>query len=157
MGAGSTFTVCIPAFAETKLKETGVPEESVKTDLKPELLNVLFVEDNLSNQFVFEKFLSGTANVDFAGDGETALNLIENKNYGLIFMDINLGSGIDGIETVRLIRELEYYKNIPVVALTGYAMEHDKDYFLSHNFDYFVVKPFSKVDLLNVIKEIKKS
>jgi len=157
VGAGSTFSVCLPAFTEIKIKESEISEDAVESDLKSELLNVLFVEDNLSNQFVFEKFLTGIANVEFAADGETAMKLIENKSYKLIFMDINLGSGIDGIETARLIRKSESYKDIPIVALTGYAMEHDKDYFLSHNFDYFVVKPFSKIDLLNVINEVKKS
>ena len=70
-------------------------------------------------------------------------------------MDINLGLGIDGIEVTKEIRKIDSYKNIPVIALTGYALEQDRDYFLSHGFDYFVVKPFSKGDLLNVINQFK--
>jgi signal transduction histidine kinase len=155
-GAGSTFTIFISAFAEIETELPAGAEKISKSESKHDLVNVLFVEDNPSNQFVFERFLHGVVNVDFASDGNTALNLVKNNKYGIIFMDINLGLGIDGIEVTKRIRSNESLKNIPVVALTGYAMEHDREYFLSNGFDYFVVKPFSKADLFNVINEINK-
>jgi CheY-like chemotaxis protein len=45
-------------------------------------------------------------------------------------------------------------KNIPIAALTGYAMEHDKELFLKNGFDYFIIKPFGRSDLMNVINEV---
>lgn len=153
-GVGSTFTINIPASNEPEIKTTSTAEEMKETP-KNDLLTILFVEDNLPNQFVFERFLNKVANVDFAVDGETALKMVKEKKYEIIFMDINLGLGIDGVETTRLIKEFEEYKNTPIVSLTGYAMEHDREYFLSHGFDHFIIKPFSKMDLLNVINEIK--
>jgi signal transduction histidine kinase/CheY-like chemotaxis protein len=152
-GIGSTFTVNIPAFKIINVYTE--PEKEIQAK-KEDFLNILFVEDNLSNQYVFKKFIENTVNVDFASTGENAIEFINIKKYDLIFLDINLGTGIDGIEVLKRIRKIESYKNTPVAALTGYAMEHDRDHFLSNGFDYFVIKPFGRSDLMNVINEIKK-
>lgn len=152
---GSTFTFTLPAHKEAKEIEILKDNKDKYSKEKSKLLNILFVEDNPSNQFVFQKFLINTANVEFASNGDEAFELVYNKIYDLIFMDINLGLGIDGIEVTKEIRKIDTYKNVPVIALTGYALEQDRDYFLSHGFDYFVVKPFSKSDLLNVINQFK--
>ncbi|MCX6164142.1 MAG: ATP-binding protein, partial [Ignavibacteriae bacterium] len=154
-GIGSTFTFTLPAFREIKDAELLKIDLDKSDKVKSKLLNILFVEDNPSNQFVFQKFLTNIANVEFASNGDEAFELVYDKIYDLIFMDINLGLGMDGIEVTKEIRKIDSYKNIPVIALTGYALEQDRDYFLSHGFDYFVVKPFSKSDLFNVINHFK--
>lgn len=151
-GIGTTFTVFVPAFKIISMAEE--TEEIIK-EKKDKPINVLFVEDNPSNQYVFKKFIEDIVNVDFASTGENALEFVKIKKYDLIFMDINLGPGMDGIETQKRIRETEDTSGIPVAALTGYAMEHDREHFLANGFDYFVVKPFGKNDLLNVINDIK--
>jgi signal transduction histidine kinase/ActR/RegA family two-component response regulator len=153
-GMGSTFTVNLPAYKIAKgLKET----ISTTTQEKLKLLNILLVEDNTSNQFVFKKFLENIVKVDIASDGQIALELIKNNMYDIIFMDINLGLGMDGIKTTNEIKKIDAYKNIPVAALTGYAMEHDRDYFLKNGFDFFIIKPYTKNDLVAVINRIKQT
>ncbi|MBI5404516.1 MAG: response regulator [Ignavibacteriae bacterium] len=151
-GIGTTFTVFIPAFKIINMEEE-MEKDISGQKVKP--LNVLFVEDNPSNQYVFKKFIEDVVNVDFASTGENALEFVKIKHYDLIFMDINLGPGMDGIETLKKIRETEGKENLIVAALTGYAMENDREHFLSCGFDYFIVKPFGKNDLLNVINDIK--
>jgi len=152
LGIGSTFTIYLPAY-----KIIDVPNETEhKTKkVKSKLLNILLVEDNPSNQFVFTKYLENIVHVDVAPDGIIALELIKNKKYDMIFMDINLGAGIDGIETRKEIKKIDAYKNIPIAALTGYAMDQDRNYFLSQGFDFFIIKPFSKSDLMDVINNLK--
>jgi signal transduction histidine kinase/CheY-like chemotaxis protein len=154
-GIGSTFTFTLPAQKELKVPEILKDDKGKSGKVKSKLLNILFVEDNPSNQFVFQKFLTNIANVEFASNGDEAFELVYDKVYDIVFMDINLGLGMDGIEVTKEIRKIDSYKNIPIIALTGYALEQDRDYFLSHGFDYFVVKPFSKSDLLNVINQFK--
>jgi signal transduction histidine kinase/CheY-like chemotaxis protein len=149
---GSTFTIFLPAY---KIAEGMKMTEPKTTKEKSKSLNILLVEDNPSNQFVFTKYLENIVQVDVASDGQDALELIKSKMYDMIFMDINLGTGIDGIETRKEIKNIDAYKNIPIAALTGYAMEHDKDYFLSKGFDFFIIKPFSKSDLIDVVNHIK--
>ena len=69
-------------------------------------------------------------------------------------MDINLGVGLDGVETTREIRKLKGYSSTPVVALTGYAMESDKDKFLSVGFTHYLAKPFDKKDIISLVEDI---
>lgn len=151
-GVGSIFTINMPAFKIINVYTQ--PEKEISAE-KEKLLNILFVEDNLSNQYVFKKFIETSVNVDFASNGEIAIEFVNIKKYDLIFLDINLGAGIDGIEVLKRIRKIESYKNTPIIALTGYAMEHDRENFLSNGFDYFVMKPFGRSDLMNVINEVK--
>lgn len=153
-GEGSTFSIHIPAL---KVLEESKDKKSIGKRVKSsdsKLLNALFVEDNTSNQFIFERFLTDLINVEFASNGLEALELTDNKKYDVIFMDINLGVGIDGIKTMKEIKKNDNYSNTPFVALTGYAMEHDRDYFLSEGFNYFIVKPFSKNDLITIVNQI---
>lgn len=150
-GIGSTFTICIPAFRILNIEIE--PASEIQTD-KKQLTEILFVEDNPSNQYVFKKFIENSCNVEFASTGEEAVNLANKKIYDLIFMDINLGSGIDGIEAMKQIKNIYTGKNVPIAALTGYAMEHDKELFLKNGFDYFIIKPFGRSDLMNVINEV---
>jgi len=151
-GIGSTFSVYLPAFIILTMQEK---QGEVKTSGNKNLLNVLFVEDNPSNQYVFKKFLENEINVDFASNGENALDFVKIKKYDLVFMDINLGPGIDGIEVFKQIKKMDNYVDTPVAALTGYAMEHDKEHFLAIGFDYFIIKPFGRNDLMIVIEEVK--
>lgn len=156
-GVGSTFIVKIPALKINLEQKTTVVKIKKGKSSDKKLPKILFVEDNLSNQFVFDKFLTDTANVEFAENGIDALKIIDKHKFDIIFMDINLGSGMDGIETMKEIKKNEKYLNTPFIALTGYAMEHDRDYFLSQGFNYFMVKPFGKNDLITVVNQILRA
>lgn len=72
-------------------------------------------------------------------------------------LDINLGSGMDGLELMQKIRENSYYKNIPVVAVTAYAAESDKTEFLAKGFNYYISKPFTQKELFKLLNEIFSS
>lgn len=154
-GKGSTFTVTIPAFKEDKI---GILKEDIDESIKEKhkLMDILFVEDNPSNQFVFQKFLTDHAVVKFASSDAETFNILNKRKFDLIFLDINLGLGMDGIQIAQEIRKMDIHKDVPLIALTGYALEKDREFFLSNGFDYFVVKPFGKNDLLNVLYQFKK-
>lgn len=156
-GFGSEFSVYFPAVKtqteiDIETKEVLADEESVyKENLLP---SILLVEDNEINTAVVVNFLSKNCIIDLADTGEKAVELAENNKYELILMDINLGTGIDGLEAVKIIRELPGYKTIPIIAVTGYAMASDKKKILSQGFDYHIAKPFTKDDLIGLINKI---
>ncbi len=72
-------------------------------------------------------------------------------------LDINLGRGMDGVELMQRIREIDYYKNVPTVAVTAYAAELDKTEFLSKGFTHYISKPFTQKELHKLLAEITLS
>jgi CheY-like chemotaxis protein len=69
-------------------------------------------------------------------------------------MDINLGAGIDGIETFKQIRKLPNCKDIPVIALTAYGTLSDRPKFLDLGFCEYIQKPVDRKDLISTIKKL---
>lgn len=156
-GAGSEFIVHFPAVktqsdVDFETSSTFVTEES--SICETELPSILLVEDNEINTAVVVNFLNKYCAIDQAETGEIAVQLAEANKYELILMDINLGSGIDGVEAARQIRNLNGYENIPIVAVTGYAMASDKKKILSQGFDYHIAKPFTKDELIELTSRI---
>lgn len=116
--------------------------------------NILLVEDNYLNSEVVRWYIGTECVLDHVLSGEEAIRAVRHKKYDAILMDINLGIGIDGVETAKIIRNMQDYKNVFIAALTGYALLNDESRLLEQGFDYYVSKPFSKIDLQNVIKKL---
>jgi CheY-like chemotaxis protein len=91
---------------------------------------------------------------DVARTPEEALNKVKQNYYKAILMDINLKNGIDGVKLTSLIRQIDGYKNIPIAAITAYALEKDKENFLSQGLTHYLAKPFSKTELINLLKNM---
>jgi|WetSurMetagenome_2_1015567.scaffolds.fasta_scaffold15816_3 PAS domain S-box-containing protein len=161
VGKGSTFIVTVPGV-ESAEKQNLLEEVNENiTEKKREKIKrfeggILLVEDSKDNADVIIKFLNVVGVVDYAKGGWEALKMVKEKNYSLILMDINLGPGLDGVNTLKKIRELPEYLNIPIIALTGYAMSADKEKFLSIGFDYYISKPVSKPQLISEVSQVLK-
>jgi CheY-like chemotaxis protein len=69
-------------------------------------------------------------------------------------MDINLVKGLSGIETAQRIKNLQAYKEVPIVALTAFAMSGEKEEILRSGCTHYLSKPFLKKDLVNLLKKI---
>lgn len=90
---------------------------------------VLVVEDNpLNMELVFEILTAEDFTVHKAVDGEEAIKLAGNNSYDLVLMDIEL-PGMSGIEVTKIIKNKN--NNLPVIALTSYAMTGDREKFLA--------------------------
>ncbi|MFZ4592279.1 MAG: response regulator, partial [Ignavibacteria bacterium] len=74
------------------------------------------------------------------------------KKYSLILMDINLGDGINGATACGEIKLIDGYRNVPIVAITAFAMVGDKEKFLEKGFDNYMSKPFVNLDLPEFVK-----
>jgi len=114
---------------------------------------VLVVEDDpLSMELVLEILNAQGFIADEAFNGAEAIKKAEKEVYGLIFMDIAL-PGMDGVEVAKMIKSNPQYKNVPVIALTAYALKGDRQRFLEAGFDDYVPKP---IDVAEFMKKMEK-
>jgi len=114
---------------------------------------ILLVEDNEVNQeFAIMLLESNGLNVDVANDGLEALNMVQLKQYDLVLMDIQMPN-MDGLEASVKIRELkgEYFKNLPIVALSAHAMVGDIEKSLNAGMNDHVTKPINPDKLFEVL------
>ena len=102
---------------------------------------------------LMKRFLKDRYIVVNASNGEIAIELISKKIYPIILMDINLGSGMNGIDTLKIIKQDIRYSKIPIVAVTGYALPSDRDRLLDSGFNNIITKPFTKEEIINLIKK----
>jgi CheY-like chemotaxis protein len=117
---------------------------------------ILLVEDDSINRDVINWYLKSLFDVSLAENGNEALEMANAAVFDLILMDINLGKGMNGIETAKKIRENEQNKSVPIVALTAYAMKGDKENFLASGFIDYLSKPFLKEELISLINHLFK-
>ncbi len=114
---------------------------------------VLVVEDNEINRFlmraIFEKL---SYDVIEAHDGLQAIKFAETEEPDLIIMDIQLPE-MDGCEATKKIRTMEKMKEVPIIAVTSYAMVGDKKRILAAGCTAYIEKP---IDPKSFIKELKK-
>jgi CheY-like chemotaxis protein len=114
---------------------------------------VLVVEDDcISMQLIREILNAKGFKTEIASNGLEAIRMTENELYDFILMDIGL-PGMDGIETTKIIKNKIKYKDVPIIALTAYAMQGDKDRIISAGLDDYISKP---IDVHDLIKRVEK-
>lgn len=112
----------------------------------------LLVEDNHINQQVAMHILTETGlTIETADNGVEAVEKVENFNYDLILMDIQMPE-MDGYEATRIIRERLKKTNLPIIAMTAHAMRGDKEKCLQAGMDDYIPKPIDKNQLMSTIK-----
>ncbi len=104
---------------------------------------VLIIEDNEDNLYLIE-FILRTLNLEIisAKNGYDGLKMAMNENPDLILMDIQLPD-INGLEVTKLIRNVEKCRNIPIVAITSYAMTGDRQRSLDAGCTGYIEKPLN--------------
>ncbi|MGN0336944.1 MAG: ATP-binding protein [Lachnospiraceae bacterium] len=115
---------------------------------------ILIVDDNEMNLKVAVGLLEPLKlQIDTADSGKRALQLVSQKQYHIIFMD-HMMPVMDGIETTERIRAMddEYYKNVPIIALTANALMDAREKFKAAGMDDFVAKPIEMSDICSKIK-----
>ncbi len=154
---GSQFTVTLP-ITEKRIfypKVSNNPGLMLNDTQKSpnEKLKVMLVENDVSNAAVVKLILQNKYFVEIAQTGESALKLIKIKDYDIFLMDINLGEGMDGLMLTKMIRNMPKYSQTPIIAITAYAMQSDKDECINAGCSDYITKPFTKEILLNIISQ----
>jgi PAS domain S-box-containing protein len=112
----------------------------------------LVVEDNRVNMKLIKAILENRGiQVISAGNGEEGVEKTRNEKPDLILMDIHL-PGIDGIETMKRIREMD--GGVPIIALTADAMKGSMDYYLEKGFNDYISKPIQVDEIIGKIRKL---
>ncbi len=114
---------------------------------------ILLVDDNEINREVAQALLEPfEMKIDVVSNGKEALDLVQQNHYDLVFMDHYMPV-MDGVEATRRIRSLEgdYYKNLPILALTADAVQGVKEEFLAAGMNDFVSKPIAMKDITSAL------
>lgn len=118
-------------------------------------LSMLVVEDEQINQQILQAILTKLGHRStIAGDGHLALELLKTQQFDIVLMDVQMPE-LDGIETTKIIRSSKQYqhvRDIPIIALTAYAMAGDKDRCIEAGMDSYLAKP---VDIKALEKRLK--
>lgn len=102
---------------------------------------VLVVDDNIVNlKLICELLELDEYEVLKAGNAEEALQIIGSYPLDLILMDIEL-PGVDGLTLTRQLKERENTKNIPIIAVTAFAMKGDAQKAYGAGCDGYITKP----------------
>ena len=158
LNEGSTFRFTIPYKAGKKCPEsekaTKCPESGSTEPRKVlQRRTVLVAEDVDSNFLLLKTLLGKRCNLLWAKNGEDAVNQFKEHQPDLILMDIKMPH-MDGLEATRLIRS--YSKEVPIVALTAFAFESDKDRAIEAGCDDCLTKPVSQNALEKVLDKYVK-
>lgn len=149
---GSTFcfTVCL-SLPATKLHESVATAKSEKL-LFDQRLRVLIVDDNAVNLLVAKKLMQKFgAEVTTAERGLQAIELVKQNTYDLVLMDIQMPE-IDGYETTRRLRQLEF--TMPIIALSANAYNEDVKNSLKAGMNDHLQKPFTDKELFQIVNKI---
>jgi CheY-like chemotaxis protein len=112
---------------------------------------VLVVEDNELNMKLVRSLLQlGKYQTLEAGNAEKGIQLARKHHPDLILMDIQL-PGMDGLSATRLIKADGSLKDIPVVALTSYAMQGDEDKAVEAGCEGYITKPIDTRSFMKTI------
>lgn len=154
---GSTFRFFLRfGIADTGIKTLEGELSESYTGLEGK--KILVAEDNKINFFVTSKFLTGWgAKVTHAENGKKALEILENEEFDLIIMDLQMPV-MDGFEATSIIRKSENQKirDLPIVALTAAIMSEDHDKIDDLKINDYILKPFKPHDLFErLVKNVK--
>ena len=114
---------------------------------------VLVVDDNAMNQEVIVEFLElEDYDIDQAGDGQEALDMVQANHYDLILMDIMMPV-MDGVMATRKIRELEdpAKNSVRIIAVTAKVARDNAHIWKEAGFNGYIIKPFDEEELWSVI------
>jgi len=114
---------------------------------------ILVIEDNETNIYLIGFILrKNKYEVVEARTGEEGVELAVKEKPDLILMDIQL-PGIDGLEATRRIRESETEEEVPIIALTSYAMTGDRDKSLAAGCTGYIEKPINPDTFMGEIEK----
>lgn len=115
---------------------------------------VLIAEDNPTNRELLRELLEIRGyTVAEACDGQAALAMMEHAPPDILLLDIGMPV-LDGFAVVRNLRDNPRLALLPVVAVTAYAMQGDREKILSSGFDGYLSKPVTSVSLFTELDRL---
>jgi CheY-like chemotaxis protein len=151
LGLGSEFLVYLPTSCEERVAPTQ-PEQARQSAASHR--RILIVDDSRSASFVLGKLLEKLGHEVRAAVGAASAMEIACSNWpDLVISDIAMPT-IDGYEFARRLRKEPSLATLPLVALSGYGQDTDKQQSKEAGFDYHLVKPVSLETLTDLIASL---
>jgi signal transduction histidine kinase/ActR/RegA family two-component response regulator len=157
-GNGTVFWFVLPLEAGSAAAAPPLPVSPPKVRQPQKRVDglrarILLAEDNRINQLVaIEMLRRSDFHIDAVANGAEAIDAVSSLPYDLVLMDVQMPE-MDGCEASSIIRKLPGQKGrVPIVALTAYAMQGDRERCLAAGMDDFLTKPIRRLDLLAVIE-----
>ena len=142
---GSSFSFDLSFPLKSNNTKANVNEPALPTSLQG--YKILLVDDDEMNRFFGKKLLEVCeVDVSIADSGETAIQLIKEETFDLVFMDISM-LNVDGYETTRRIRLLTEVDNLVIIALTAHAIAGERERCITAGMNDYLTKPFELDDL----------
>jgi CheY-like chemotaxis protein len=125
------------------------------TDADPdERHTVLVVENDEQSRRLIEQILAFSEYACLsAANGLQALDIVDQARVDLVLMDLSM-PGLDGYQTVERMRERSGHASTPIVAVSGYAEDSQRDLALRAGFTEYLSKPFRPKELVQLIDRL---
>ena len=146
--------VCRAMEGRTKQEKKAPVSSEFDNEMASRLpLQILLADDNLINQKVGTKMLEKLGyRPDTAANGIEALKMLDQKPYQIIFLDVQMPE-MDGYEASRRIRQKWTGEKRPrIIAMTGNALEGDREKCMEAGMDDYVAKPVRVTELQGVLE-----
>jgi PAS domain S-box-containing protein len=158
-GVGSDFELIIPKNTTCIIENSVLPEKNtgmadkdyLKTQMPGNKPKILYIENEKDCTELVTILLHKRYVVESASTGKEGIEKAAKTEYSLILLDINLGKEMNGLEAMKEIKKNHYYKNIPFIAVTGFAMKGDENEFINAGCYDYLSKPFNKTILFEKI------
>ncbi|TIH20149.1 response regulator [Marinifilum sp. JC120] len=147
LGEGAVFAFTMPLVDGNVDSKVSAVDEQKTID---GVLRILIADDDLISRFAIQKLLEKMGHeVHFVDNGRHALERLGEGIFDLALMDIQMPV-MDGVEVIRKVRSGvlgEELRNIPIIAISAYAMAGDADVFINSGADDYLAKPLLFEDL----------
>jgi len=155
-GTTATFTLMAEKSASSPGTEAP-PTSALGTTRSNHRLSVLIVEDEHINQQILKAILTKLGHrTTLAENGRIALDLLLSDHFDIVLMDVQMPE-MDGLEATRRIRaakDCERVRDIPIIALTAYAMAGDEERCLAAGMTGYLAKPVDIKELETLLHEM---
>jgi len=156
VGKGSVFSIVLPYEDVPADKIASLTFDGIqgfeKDNEHP--LSILLIEDSIEAAELIKQYCRDLHSLDHAMSAVQALQHLHKKKYDILIVDINLGEGMSGLNLVRMLRANPAYEDTMIIAITAYAMKGDKETILQAGFSEYLSKPFTRAQLLTVIRDL---
>ncbi len=152
-GQGTSVYLSLPFKQKQIASQKQITEQEYESMFDEKSFAVLLVDDDLTTRIHIKKLLENQGQrVTVAVNGEEALTELARSTYDCILMDVQMPV-LDGVEATKQIRSSNSnFQNIPIIALTAYAMLGDREKFLEAGMNDYIAKPVDKDKLFEVLE-----
>ena len=148
-GLGTTFSFNLDYASSSRKEVRSLPEID---EYSLENVHLLLVDDDEANCIVASSFLNKMGvQVDFAHNGEEALQAVQQQDYNIVLMDLQMPI-MSGYDATRAIRQLGgAYSDLPIIALTAHVVSDVRDRVREAGMNDYLSKPFDPEKLNTIL------